>query len=124
MKRRSWNVWVAGIALVQLLVLGVDVAMLPPTAFEAEQWADRIQQGMVDAQWDEVERRFGFGEAPFGSAGVFLHCFADGSRLTISRNPFGNGRPYVVVGTQPPTPTHPLASLRRTLARMLPFLEE
>jgi hypothetical protein len=45
MNRRSWKVWVAGIALVQLLAIGVEVALWP-TPSEAEQMAAHIRVGM------------------------------------------------------------------------------
>jgi hypothetical protein len=53
MDSRRWKVWVAGIALVQLLVIGVEVALLWPTLSEAEQWANRIDVGMT---WDQLKQ--------------------------------------------------------------------
>ena len=50
MDRRRWKLWVAGIALMQLLVIGVDAALLWPMPSEAEVVADRLRVGMIEGQ--------------------------------------------------------------------------
>jgi hypothetical protein len=52
MKGRHWKSWIAGIALAQLVVLGVVVAMLWPMPSEAEQAAARLCEGM---KWHAIE---------------------------------------------------------------------
>src|SRR5713226_6953844 len=47
MERRNWKVWVAGIALVQLLVIGSVVAAMWPDPTEAERKAALIRVGMT-----------------------------------------------------------------------------
>jgi hypothetical protein len=128
MKRRSWKVWVAGITLAQVLVIGADSILLWPTPSEAEKVAARLEIGM---NWVDVI-------APFLSSGSGMpwHCttfiannssasctFQDGSQLRVTlAHRFD--QPITSISTTPPGPIHPLTRLRRLLARALPFLGE
>ncbi len=140
MRHRSWKIWIAGIALAQLLVIGVDVALLWPS--EAEQMARRIHKGMTCAQVLEVAggpdpdakeffsphfifpnfRNEGLTEEEFG------YIFEDGSRLYIGLACLDHGKrlefPVLDVRTQPPPRVDPLTYLRRTLSRLIPALKE
>ena len=131
--RKSWKLWLAGIALVQLLVIGVDVALLWPS--EAERGAALVRKGMTDSQVWEVlgepcEGRFRL--LPMTVKNVFhdeCYCclFDDGSYLYVSLNGSGERREefrVTNVRTQQPLPAPPLTRLRRTLARIFPALKE
>jgi hypothetical protein len=120
-KRRSWKVWVAGIALAQLLVVGVDVALRwPQQPSEAEREAAKIKLRMTQEQ---VVVALGFEGPTF----VYLappvwQRYDDESRLILAYDSF-SGRVISVDAFLPP-PIHPLTLLRRTAARVLPFLGE
>jgi hypothetical protein len=123
MKRRSWKVWVAGIALVQLLVLGVDVALLWPS--QAEQIASRLREGMTETEVEEAVGRLGGLKVETTGWKDYRPSFDDGSSLTVEMvrsERLGQEwrvRSFRVV---PSAPAHPLTRLRRTLARVFPFV--
>jgi hypothetical protein len=151
MKRRSWKVWVAGIALVQLLVIGVDVALLWPEMSEVDELATFVRPGMTEEQvyglvgehmpgrlvwvWGAVGRELWRPETGWAEVWTLRHRFAptlptDKTRKTLF---FEDGSKLIVyfqgdnvisVDTTPPPPTHPLTRLRRTLAGVFPFLAE
>jgi hypothetical protein len=114
MKRRSWKVLVAGIALVQMLVIGVDTALWPIPC-EAEQWAERIRDGLTESQEFELDRDYVGAKESIGGW-RFFYRFADGSQMTIKGS---TGSAH----TDPPPPVHPLIRLRRALARVVPSLK-
>jgi hypothetical protein len=127
MKTR-WKVWVAGIALAQLLVIGVDVALLWPS--EAKVAAERVRPGM-----SELEVSSSFDGRIYRQCvealgyKAFLYQFADRSCLCVGMNwaeTVDGEHIFRVtsVRNSPPPPVHPLTRLRRTLARALPFLGE
>jgi hypothetical protein len=130
MKRRSWKVWVAGIALVQALVIGADVAVLWPIPTEAERKAEMIQIGSLLSP-ESAEQLFGPSRWRTGCDGTEVTYsrqiwrFDDGSQLTIDISNRSN-TDYSVqdVQSSPARPVPTLTRLRRTLARILPFLAE
>jgi hypothetical protein len=125
MKRRSWKVWVAGIALAQLLVLGVDVALLWPS--EAEQIASRLREGMTESEVEEAVGGLGPGYVIRTGREIYHPSFDDGSSLAVVMVWSGRlGEGYRVGSFEvvPSAPAHPLTRLRRTLARAFPFLRE
>jgi hypothetical protein len=128
---------VLGLALVLLLALGVEVAVLWPN--EAELKAAAIQAGMPYAQARAMlgpftlEETSGFYQKREDGVlippdGHYLWVFSDGSRLTLRIEHDVSANPTVVRRVEtitPPTrPVHSLTRLRRTLARALPFLGE
>ena len=124
MRRRSWKVWVAGIALVQSLVIGVDIALLWPTPTEADRMAAMIHKGMAMSFVAEMEEMQPVGWATRDASGRGLSRFS-------ARN-FGDGSCILVLYDQDsrvasvatgPTDA-PLTRLHRTLARVLPLLGE
>jgi hypothetical protein len=119
--------WVAGIALAQLLVIGVDVALLWPS--EAEWVAARIDAGMRrDQVWEVVNPSPSAWQPPstFFDESPWVLNYADGSILTIEFTPPVEGwhARVALVSSTPPPPVHPLTRLCRTLARAFPFLGE
>jgi hypothetical protein len=119
--RKRWKLWVAGIALGQLLVIGIDLALLWPTLSDAEHWADRVRMGITQQQRRELARYQWF------SAGGMGHDwegykFSDGSQLSCYHNLSTDEITGVVV--QPRAPVPPLTRLRRILARLIPALKE
>jgi hypothetical protein len=148
MNRRRWKVWVAGIALVQLLVIGVEVALLwPDPPSEVEEKAALIRVGM---SWKEALDRM-CSVTPASElrlvpvarlherdgVGVIVGMrwlLSDSSevRLTFESYVQPDVPSYIrQVETTPPPPyspppppIHPLTRLRRTLARALPFIGE
>jgi hypothetical protein len=144
MKRRSWKVCVAGIAVVQLLVIGADVAVLWPTPCEADKAIVRIHEGMSFRSAKETVNALFFSIywAKLGGdrrGWVCEFTFLDGSHFVAGlRAPsdfqgivddFYADRVFLVLPfleIRPPTPARgsPVATLRRTLARVFPALEE
>jgi hypothetical protein len=122
MDRRSWKVWVAGIALVQALIIGVDMALLWPS--EAERAASRIRVGMTQDQvLAQLEGRGSVSEGQLLLRPLpWIWQFGDGSSLVVLI-PISEGR-LVVATIHTTPPVHPLARLRHTLARAFPFLGE
>ncbi len=145
MRHRSWKLWVAGIALVQLLVAGVEVALLWPTPSEAEVSATAIHPGMTIKQVRVlIDDPNGIHDYGLGR-GKLTYCFPDGSELHVFGAALGSrdfrdrivisfgaalaSRDFldgIVISTafSPPDPVPPLTRLRRTLARAFPFLAE
>ncbi len=127
-----------GLALVLLLALGVGVSLLWPMPCEAEQTAALLHIGMlerdacqlIDSDTARIRLPNSYsGLAPwppdYQTHSVF---FADGSRAAVDfqKNSSGEWR-LSSVKVEPPDPplvTNPLTRLRRTLARILPFLVE
>ena len=126
MKRRSWKIWVAGIALAQLLVVGVEVALLWPDRSEAEEAAAPIQVGMTAEQYQEVHKSIAnsrWTEIVGGSSyEAYDYMFDDGSRLVVTVQPINGAVTSIRASASKTVP--PLTRLRRTLARALPFLAE
>jgi hypothetical protein len=122
-----WKLWVAGIALVQLLVIGAAVALVWPS--EAEWVAAKIEVGMRREQvWAVVNPSPSAWQPPstFFDESPWVLNYADGSILLIEFTPRVEARPERVawVRTTPLPPVHPLTRLRRTLARVFPVLGE
>jgi hypothetical protein len=122
-----WKLWVAGIALGQLLVIGVDVAILWPEPCEAEQFAARLRVGMTESEVLDTAGDLGMSWG--GTLRVQMHhrLFDDGSSLTVAMCWSGRRGEDRRVGNFeviPPTLVHPLTRLRRTLARSFPLLGE
>jgi hypothetical protein len=125
MKRRNWQVWAAGLALVALLAGGLAVTALWPTPNQAEQAAARIDVGMSWAEARDVVRPIAGESAVVTSRGTLDEpvpvgwTFADGSGLVID---YDEDDRVSSVSTALVAPDPPLARLRRTLARVFPFL--
>jgi hypothetical protein len=127
MNRGRWKLWVAGIALAQLLVLGAAVALVWPS--EAEWVAAKIEVGMRrDQVWEVVNPSPSAWQPPstFFDESPWVLNYADGSILSVEFTQPVEGRPerVALVRTTPPPPVHPLTRLRRTLARIIPALKE
>jgi hypothetical protein len=127
MKRRSWKVWVTGISLAQLFVLGADVAMWPQPS-EAERMAARLYIGMTEELALEILRDcHGIHGKSSTCRGGYFCWFQDGSRLSLGfecRVSLGQSYHVTTVRTDPPDPSPPLTRLRRTLARLMPVFGE
>lgn len=83
MKAR-WKLWVAGIALVQTLVVGVDVVLLWPIPSQAEQFLARLHDGMSMGAVNEAVKgpaylSYGPGNDSSGPDGFCDITFSDGS---------------------------------------------
>jgi hypothetical protein len=130
MDRRRWKLWVAGIAFVQLLVIGADVALLwPPPPSEAERMAAHIRVGMPHDQVRRVLAWYKTFDTPEVGGRWGTWCrFEDGSSLYVGVPgglwPRDTTLTVNSVCTEPPPYIHPLTRLRRPLARVLPFLGE
>jgi hypothetical protein len=119
--------WVAGIVLVQLLVIEVDVALLWPS--EAKVAAERVHLGMseqeVSSSFDSRIYRECVQSLSYKG---FCYCFSDGSCLYVKMHwhEVVDGECVFRVTSirHYSLPVPPLTRLRRTLARALPFLAE
>jgi hypothetical protein len=110
-----------GIALVQLFGVGVGAALWPSPS-EAEQVAALIHKGMAEEQWRGKVK--GNLQLQVGMAGFSkdTYRFDDGSFLYVSyMSSTGTARS---AKSSAATPIAPLTGLRRTLARVFPFLME
>jgi hypothetical protein len=125
MKRRSWKVWVAGIALMQLLVIEIDAVLLwPEPPSEAEKWAERIRGGMSDADRVALFRHCCGGGGTLNSF-VNLYSFQDRSELVIGGMRGSDEMEEMQsVRATPAHPIPPLTRLHRALARVFPFLAD
>ena len=118
--------WVAGIALVIVFAAGVGQSLLWPMQSEAEQKAALIHEEMT---WDQVLELLG---PPWSRrdppADEFGWYQGDKSFLKVAFGPSEEGvRCVVSISADPPLlyhRIHPLTRLRRTLARVFPFLAE
>jgi hypothetical protein len=123
MKRRSWKVWVAGIALVLLLGAGAGAALFWSVPSKAEQLAARLRVGMTGLEVNEVllDQQYYLEADPF----ALRYDQDDGSELYVEWD-VQDAWPSKVTAIRPtPLPTDPpLTRLRRTLARAFPFLAE
>jgi hypothetical protein len=128
--RNRWKLWTAGIALAQLLVIGADVALWPMPS-EAEQRAASIDMEMkwVDAVMPSAT--YGRSGSPWPHATFMADSdtcfwgFQDGSGLRVTfRGRMFSAQRIESISIMPPDPVHPLIRLRRTLARVFPFLAE
>ncbi len=128
--KQSWKPWLTGIALVQLLVVGIHLAMLWPMPSEAERVATLLHEGMTDTRAREVVGSRpslavaspGGGEDVLPATTLTLYWrFADGSQLSVA---CGAYRLVRTIETSPAAPLPPLTRLRRALARILPFASE
>jgi hypothetical protein len=120
MKRRRRNL-LLGLSLA-LLAVGVVGLLLWPTPSEAEWVAALLHEGMTREQVLEVisEGHRGY------IAGLYDYwdC-SDGSILRVYYDRSPDRVFYVInISADPPPPEPPMIRLRRTLARVLPFLEE
>jgi hypothetical protein len=131
MNRRRWKLWVAGIALVQLLVIGVDVALLWPMPSEAKRSSALVEVGM---EWQRAKELIPTGEIgpmvfrPDGLGGVLgpphvVWIYSDSSQLGVYLD-LSASRVTSVVYIPPSQPVPPLIRLRRTLTRIIPALRE
>jgi hypothetical protein len=120
MKRRNWKLWVAGIALAQVLVLGADLSLWPLLG-EAEQAASRVNVGMAGAHWRGLVGGRLLASAPVKRGELHSYRFGDGSTLWVVTDYAGA---LEVTKVWPPTPVPPTTCLRRRLACVLPFLGE
>jgi hypothetical protein len=122
MKRRNWKVWVTGIVLVQLLVIGADVALWPVPS-EAEQAAGRMKVGET---LDETDLPFFSRMDAFGNLSGYRAqpAFSDGSSLELMVSFRQDGEILDSVEVLRPNPIHPMTRLRRTLARVFPYLAD
>jgi hypothetical protein len=122
--RYRWKAWVAGIATVQLLLIGIEVALWP-TPSEAERFATHLQEGMPTEHARTIlGGRVWSGPGSMGASGYFC-TFEDGSSLTLTVDgKRGSGKPYRVTSIRI-YPGGPLLNrLGRTLARLIPALQE
>jgi hypothetical protein len=125
MNRRRLTL-VLGLAIVVLLVAGAGVALLWPTPSEAERKAGLIRERMTRSEVSKV-----LGPLPRAAEILlpdrveFRWWQDDTSSIIIA---FDSGLGVIEVRTLlplfPPPPVHPLTRLRRTFARVLPFLGE
>jgi hypothetical protein len=113
-----------GLAVLLLLAAGVGVAVMWPTPSEAEEDAASIRVGMTTAQVREVIESFPDTRRRLLATGdngeVIGVNFDDESGLSIDYTGEGESRRVRDVEVFAPPPVHPLARLRRTLARILP----
>jgi hypothetical protein len=129
---------VLGIALVQLLIVGVDVAMWP-TFSEAKRAAVLVREGMT---FDQVQERIGLIQMYVDYASIakehpgewispivsndYLRKFPDGSKLILTipwdEQMIPSRVTHLVIISPPHVP--PLTRLRRTFARLIPALKE
>jgi hypothetical protein len=127
--RQRWKAWVVGIALAQLLIIGVDAAMLWPS--EAEKALARIHEGMT---MEEVEGILG-GPAYRIMQSLTVSVYEPIQRVGIWKREVGTiiilfygivdvDERVCETSFQPASPIPPLTRLRRTLARIIPVLEE
>jgi hypothetical protein len=128
MNRRRRTVLLLGLALVPLLLFGgVVIALLWLMPSEAERRAAMVEAGMTWLQTQEVALPNSIG--PYTPTtdgrldGDYYWTYADGSILIVT---FGQAddRYASSVRTSPPPPADTMTRLRRTLARLLPFLGE
>ncbi len=124
MAHRRWKLWVAGIALAQLLVIGVDVALLWPAPSEAERAAAMIKMGMPMRDFEQARARFPKSVGGGGNLLTDWKLFPDGSSIFVRFSRDVGGWPVELIDTTPAAPVHPLTWLRRKLARILPALAE
>jgi hypothetical protein len=130
-----------GLALVVLLAVGVGVAAFWPMPSEAERMASQLQVGMTMEQVGQVDEYLGGSDPLILTSGGYVApgeitrrivfddlgrskrgiVFNDGSSITITLS--GDG-PVASIRTTSPDPVHPLTRLRRTLARVFPFVGE
>ncbi len=136
--RHNWKLWVLGIVLMQLLVVGLDVVLLWPVPSEAESKAAAIQEGMTFAQVKEMlgpyhmMESYGFVQqradgSPIPLDGYYSWGYSDGSGLTLKFQHDEADRPTVVIGIERKPPTSSVDSqtrLRRTLSHIFPALGE
>lgn len=124
--RGSWKVWVAGIALVQLLIIGVDAALLWPTPSHAQQAALRIRVGMTDKQWREATKGLIDGiphsDCRWDTHVMASYHFGDGSYLCVTIQPPGGVVSEISVLQLEHVAPPPF--WRRIMARLIPSLKE
>jgi hypothetical protein len=116
MNRRSWKVWVAGISLVLLLIVGIGVAVWP-TPSEAQKKAAMIYVGMTESHLYET-----LNPLPPTSTSLKTHGawrFDDGSILNVG---YDKEQRVDWIRARPADP--PLTRLRRNLAGVFPFLAD
>jgi hypothetical protein len=135
-RRRRILILLLGLAaLLFLLAGGVGAALLWPVPSDAERAAVKVEAGMTLPQAHVSAAANAPGLIPHSSMWGpdpredgpedYLCFYGDGSALVITFGPAGEGGRHVVsVAPSPPPSVHPLTCLRRTLARVLPFLRE
>jgi hypothetical protein len=119
-----WKLWAAVLALV-LLALGFGVAWLWPLPSEAEKEAALIRPGMTLEQLADLQLPAELMKLNPTRDGV-AYIYRDGSTLFMEFTLPVEGEliRIATVRTTPPTPVPHPTRLRRTLARVLPFLGE
>jgi hypothetical protein len=111
---------VAGIALVQLFILGTDLSLWPLLG-EAEQAASRVNVGMAGGRWRDLVGGTLRATGLIKRGKLHSYRFGDGSTLWVATNDEGT---LEATKVWPPAPLHPMTCLRLRLACVLPFLGE
>jgi hypothetical protein len=120
--------WLLGLLLIVLLVGGSAVAVFWPSPTDADQWTALVHTGV---NHQDLVRLFGKAWEekgyPKDKDGVIKRestwHYPDGSTLTITFGPEREGKLNATsIQTTPAAPVHPLTRLRRTLARIFPFI--
>jgi hypothetical protein len=126
--KRSWKLWVTGIAVVQLLVIGVDMALLWPMPSEAEQLVVQIRPGMSANDVINLAGKYsGFMAVRDGPLLWASWHFQDGSGFALDFKASLENHSVVILPVCYVSPAQSVPTqirLRRTLARVLPFLAE
>src|SRR5258707_21583 len=118
-----------GLALVLLLAIGAGPVLMWPTSSQAERKAATLRLGMPLGEASLIcEKDISVWSAITSLASPYrsFHCrFADGSKLTVrAERSREDVNTFLVSALQITPPEHPLTRLRRTLARIMPALEE
>jgi hypothetical protein len=119
---KRWRLWLAGIGLVQLLVIGIEMALLWPMPSEAEQWAERVRTGITPQQRRELASALLFNVGSKSMGYLERYKFPDGSQLSFIYDSYADEIRDVTM--RPGEPVPPLTRLRRALARLIPALGE
>jgi hypothetical protein len=116
-----------GLAALLSLAAVLGVTVLWPAASEADEDAASIRVGMTPDQVQEVVESFPDTRRRLMAAGengeVIGISYDDQSGMSIEYAGEGESRRVRDVEVFAPPPVHPLTRLRRTLARVLPFLK-
>jgi hypothetical protein len=128
MNRRR-RILLLGLALLLLLAAGVGKATLSPMPSQAERRASTLRLGMTLDQASSLcdkDNLVWSAITSLMSSRNSFHCrFADGSCLTVrGQRSWGDGPEFRISSLETTPPDHPLTRLRRSLARVLPFLGE
>jgi hypothetical protein len=122
---KRWKLWVAGIALGQLLVIGIDVALLWPMPTQAEALFPLFCTGMSEAEAKSVLGDGCEGGEFCACAKMYARSFEDRSLLLVILREHKDGTFTVSFAEViSPAPVSPLTRLRHILARLIPALGE